>query len=132
LRAAAALAAAWLSCCSEGERPDAPIEDALVGLRPLVGEEAREEERDEVREASRDARRAAAAAARASFSSTSLMSFSSQLRNSWASCGERKGTGRGGEKLSRPAGHNFGDPVEVKSCRALAGMLDCQPLLAAR
>lgn len=95
LRAAAALAAAWLSCCNEGERPDAPMDEPLVGLRALVGEEAREEAREEVREASRDARRAAAAAARASFSSTSLMSFSSQLRNSWASWEGTEGRGEG-------------------------------------
>lgn len=87
LRAAAALAAAALSSCRLGDRPGPPP-CPLVGLRALVGLCAREEAREEAREASREARRAADCAARSSFSSASLMSFSSQLRNSWASCGE--------------------------------------------
>ena len=83
LRAAAALAAAWLSSCRLGERCCASA-DAFVGLRPaaLVGEAARLLLRLLLREASREARRAAVAAARPSFSSTSEMSLSSQLRNS--------------------------------------------------
>ena len=87
LRAAAALAAAALSICRLGLRPCMPPAGDLAGLRAdLVGLPARLLERLLEREASREARRTAACAARSSFSSTSAMSLSSQLRNSWASC----------------------------------------------
>lgn len=84
LRAAAALVAAWLSSCREGERAfmAAPVA-AFVGLRALVGLAPRLEALLELREQSRETRRAADLP---SFSNASEMSFSSQFRNSWASC----------------------------------------------